>query len=129
MRLTQLMEEHCGKIDVETAQRILADHCDVYLQKKDNPCSRTVEGHYELDPFDYWGVRLPYQPAGAVDGRVMDSDRAKNLSFWTRWGSSSGMPFHVQTYLAEHIQYNYLDGYLKDRPTQPWILFRTDEAK
>jgi len=127
VRLTQLMEEHYGEIDVEVAQEVLADHYDVYLQKENNPCSRTVEGHYELDRFEYWGARLPYQPAGAVDGKVMDSNMAKDLSFWARWGSSSGMPFDAEAFLAEHTQYSHLEGYLKDRPTQPWTLFRADE--
>jgi len=86
------MEKHHGTIDVEIAQEILADHYDVYLKKENNPCSRTVEGHYELDPFEYWGARVPYQPAGAVDGKVMDSDMAKDLSFWARWGSSTVCP-------------------------------------
>ena len=31
VRLTQLMEEHKGKIDNEIGQRIPADHYDVYL--------------------------------------------------------------------------------------------------
>jgi hypothetical protein len=127
VRLTQLMEEHYGEIDVEVAKEVLADHYDVYLQKEDNPCSRTVEGHYELDRFEYWGARLPYQPAGAVDGKVMDSDMAKGLSFWARWGSSSGMAFDAEAFLAEHTQYSHLDGYLKDRPSQPWTLFKVNE--
>ena len=74
------MKEYYGKIDVEVAKKVLSDHYDVYLKKEDNPCSHTVEGHYELDPFEYWGARLPYRPAGAVDGKVMDSDMAKGLS-------------------------------------------------
>ena len=129
VRLTQLMEEHYGEIDVEVAQEVLADHYDVYLQKENNPCSRTVEGHYELDRFEYWGARLPYQPLGAVDGKVTDSNMVKDLSFWARWGSSSGMPFDAEAFLAEHTQYSHLEGYLKDRPTQPWTLFKADEGK
>jgi hypothetical protein len=121
VRLTQLMEEYYGRIDVQVGQTILADHYDVYLQKE-NPCSRTVEGHYELDAFEYWPARLPYIPQGAVDGKVMDSQLAQDLSFWARWGNSSGMPFDAAKHLAEHIQWNYLEGYLKDRPTQPWTL-------
>jgi len=128
VRLTQLMEKYYGKIDMEIAQEVLSDHYDVYLQKENNPCSRTVEGHYELDPFEYWPARLPYQPAGAVDGKVMDSEIAKNLSFWARWGSSSGMSFDAKAYLTEHIQWNHLEGYLKDRPTQPWVLFKAGET-
>ncbi len=129
VRLTQLMKKHHGTIDIEIAQEILADHYDVYLKKENNPCSRTVEGHYELDAFEYWGARVPYQPAGAVDGKVMDSDMAKDLSFWARWGSSSGMSFDAEEFLAEHIQWSHLEGYLKDRPTQPWTLFEVEEAK
>ncbi|MGB2910839.1 MAG: hypothetical protein WBB55_09685, partial [Anaerolineales bacterium] len=126
VRLTQLMGEYHGKIDVEAAEKIMADHYDVYLEKE-NPCSRTVEGHYELDPFEYWPERLPFAPQGAVDGKVIDSDLASQLSFWARWGNSSGMPFDAEKYLAEHIQWDYLDGYLKDRPTQPWTQFKAGE--
>lgn len=126
VRLTQLMEKYEGKIDVKNAQKILADHYDVYLQKV-NPGSRTVEGHYELDAFEYWPARLPYAPQGAVDGKVMDSDLAADLSFWARWGSSSGMPFDADEYLMEHPQWSHLGDYLKDRPARPWALFRAGE--
>ena len=126
VRLTQLMEGYHGRIDVEIGKKILADHYDVYLRKQ-NPGSRTVDGHYELDAFEYWPARLPYAPQGAVDGKVMDSDLAAELSFWARWGNSSGMPFNAQEYLQEHIQWSYLDGYLKDRPTQLWVQFNAGE--
>jgi hypothetical protein len=122
VRLTQLMEDNKGEIDVGLAKEILADHYDVYLNEANNPGSRTVEGHYELDPFEYWPDRLPYQPAGAVDGKAMDSAMARDMSFWARFGNSSGMPFIAEEYLEEHIQWDYLDGYLKDRPTQPWTI-------
>jgi len=127
VRLTQLMREHHGKIDAEVAKRILADHYDVYLEKE-NPCSRTVDGHYELDAFEYWPSRQPYRPMGAVDGKVTDSDMAKKLSFWARWGSSCGMPFDARKFLAEHTQWSHLEGYLKDRPSQPWTSFSAGES-
>jgi hypothetical protein len=126
VRLTQLMEENKGSIDAALGREILADHYDVYLDKADNPGSRTVEGHYELDPFEYWQARMPYQPSGAVDGKVMDSELAKSMSFWGRFGNSSGMPFVAAEYLEEQPQFDYLEGYLKDRPTQPWTLFTVD---
>jgi len=125
VRLAQLMDEHYGKIDVEVAKAILADHYDVYLNK-DNPCSRTVDGHYELDAREYMsqpGRPLPFQPRGTVDGKVMDSSMAEDLSFWARWGNSAGMPFNATEFLTEHIQWSHLNGYLKDRPGQPWTLF------
>jgi hypothetical protein len=128
VRLTELMQKYHGKIDVSVAQKILADHYDVYL-KKNNPCSRTIDGHYELDAREYLTLpgRPPFQPMGAVDGKVMDSDLAKGLSFWARWGNSSGLPFDAQTFLAEHIQWSHLEGYLKDRPSQPWGIFKAGE--
>ncbi|MBU0494270.1 MAG: hypothetical protein KKB13_20675 [Chloroflexi bacterium] len=128
VRLTQLMQEYHGKLDVAAGQKILADHYDVYLQK-DNPGSRTVEGHYELDAFEYWPARIPYAPQGAVDGKVMDSDLARQMSFWGRWGNSSGMPFDAKAFLEKHIQWSHLDGYLKDRPSQPWTLFNAGERQ
>jgi predicted secreted protein len=126
VRLTQLMEEYSGQIDAEVAQAILSDHYDVYLNEE-KPGSRTVEGHYELDAFEYWPARLPYAPQGAVDGKVATSALAKEMSFWARWGSSSGMPFVASEYLAEHIQWDHLAPYLKDRPTQPWTQFTAGE--
>jgi len=54
----------------------------------------------------------------------MDGDLAKEMSFWARWGSSSGMPFYAKEFLKEHPQWSYLEGYLKDRPSQPWTFFK-----
>ena len=55
----------------------------------------------------------------------MDSDLAADLSFWARWGSSSGMAFDADDFVVEHPQWDHLDGYLNDRPSQPWALFTT----
>lgn len=126
VRLKELMEMLRGKIDVKAAQEVLADNYDVYLDKK-KLGARNVEGHYWLDDMKYWPARLPYQPMGAVDGKVMDSTLAKNMSFWARWGSSSGLAFDAKKFLKEHSQWNYLTGYLNDRPSQPWTKFQAGE--
>lgn len=126
VRLAQLMESNKGKLDTEVAKAVLSDQYDVYLQKDFNPCSRTVEGHYELDPFQYWQARRPYSPQGCVDGKVTDSALAKQMSFIARWGSSSGMPFVAKQYEEAHPEWDNVAGYLKDRPTRPWTLFRAD---
>jgi len=129
VRLTELMEKYYGKINVEIGEEILADHYDVYL-KEENPCSRTVDGHYELDNRAYMsqpGRPLPYQPRGAVDGKVMDSELAEQMSFWARWGNSSGMPFNADEFLKEHIQWSHLKGYLYSRPSQPWAPFKAGQ--
>jgi hypothetical protein len=127
VRLTQLMNENRGRMDTEIAKSVLSDHYDVYLNEDDNPCSRTIEGHYELDDFQYWQARRPYSPQGALDGKVMDSDTAKDMGFAARWGSSSGMAFDAQAFFNAHPQWDDQRGYVKDRPTQPWTQFTSKE--
>jgi hypothetical protein len=126
VRLTQLMEQYHGKINVAVGEKIMADQYDVYLNKI-NPSSRTVEGHYELDPMQYWAERWPFTPHGAVDGKVMTTDMANAMSFWARWGNSSGMPFSANQFLTQHIQWDYLKGYLADRPTRAWSVFKAGQ--
>lgn len=122
VRIPQLMEAYKGEIDVETAKKILADHYDVYLNKE-NPCSRTVCSHYELDERSYMSQSdrpVPFQPRGAVDGVAASAEDAKELALWARWGSSCGTPFYADEFLKKHPQFEYLRPYLKDRPAQPW---------
>jgi hypothetical protein len=121
-RWKQLMKKHYGRIDVEIAKRMLADHYDVYLQKE-KPSSRTICGHYELDDGSVPGSRGAYLPAGAVDGKVVDSNMAKNWQFWAKWGSSCDIGFDAEKFLEKHTQYDWLEGYLKDLPAEPWTIF------
>lgn len=128
VRLEELMDEHKGKIDVNIAKEILADHYDVYL-KKDNPCSRTCCSHYEMDAREYMSDQSrpkPYQPRGALDGNVCDTSMAKNMSFELRWGSSCGIPFNKDKFCDDHMEWGYLRKYLEDRPTQDWTIFSID---
>jgi len=125
VRLADLMDEHKGNLNVDIAQKIIADHYDVYLHKE-NPCSRTCCSHYELDAREYMsdpGRPKPYQPRGAVDGNVIDTKMAKNMSFSIRWGSSCGIPFDKNKFCDEHREWDYLRPYLDDRPKQPWTTF------
>ena len=127
VRLDDLMDEWKGKIDIEIAKKILSDHYDVYLNKE-NPCSRTVCSHYELDAREYMSDPTrpkPYQPRGALDGNVCDTTMAKNMSFSLRWGNSCGIPFDKNKFCDEHREWAYLREYLEDRPQQPWTVFTT----
>ena len=130
VRLTDLMEENKGKIDIELAKKLIADHYDVYLKKENNPCSRTVCGHYELDAREYMSQAdrpVPYQPRGAIDGFIVDSNMAKNMTMCGRWGSSCGIPFDANKFFDEHRQWITQKPYLRDRPTQPWTEFKEIE--
>jgi hypothetical protein len=126
VRLADLMDEHKGKLNIDIAQQIIADHYDVYLNKE-NPCSRTCCSHYELDAREYMSDPSrpkPFQPRGALDGNVVDTKMAKNMSFSLRWGTSCGIPFDANKFCSENRVWDYLRPYLHDRPQQPWTTFR-----
>jgi hypothetical protein len=122
VRWLQLMKKNYGKIDIELAKKMLADHYDVYLEKE-QPSSRTICGHWELDNGMVPGSVGAYLPGGAVDGKVLDSNMAKEWKFWAKWGSSCDIGFDAQRFLEKHLQYNWLKGYLKDLPAMPWTVF------
>ena len=125
VRLDDLMDEYKGKINIDIAQIILADHYDVYLHKE-NPCSRTVCSHYELDAREYMSDPSrpkPYQPRGALDGNVCDTSMAKKMSFCLRYGDSCGIPFFKDKFCDEHREWAYLRPFLHDRLQQPWTNF------
>ena len=125
VRLNDLMDEYKGRLNIETAKLIIADHYDVYLHKE-NPCSRTVCSHYDMDAREYMSDPSrpkPYQPRGALDGNICDTSMAKKMSFCLRYGDSCGIPFYKDKFCDEHREWAYLRPYLKDRPQQPWTVF------
>lgn len=127
VRLEQLMDKYKGKLNINLAKQILADHYDVYLKKENNPCSRTVCSHYDLDSREYMsqeGRPTPYAPHGAVDGIVCDTTLAEDMSFVGKFGSSCDIPFDKDKYCKEHIQFSNICYFLKDRPLQPWTKFQ-----
>jgi hypothetical protein len=127
VRLTQLMKKYKGKLNLELGKKILADHYDVYLKKDNNPCSRTICSHYDLDAREYMSQAdrpVPYAPHGAVDGMVCDTTLAENMSFVGKFGSSCDIPFYKDKYCRENIQFSNICYFLKDRPSQPWTKFQ-----
>jgi hypothetical protein len=129
VRWYQLLEGNKGKINIELAKEFLSDHYDTWL-KKDYPASRSLCGHFELDPdIRTPGVEEPFTPWGSLDGKVLDSRLARQMSFAARFGSTCGMPFSSTVFLAEHPQFKWMTGLIKDRPTQPWTIFKAGETK
>lgn len=132
VRLSDLMDEHKGKINIDIAKKIISDHYDVYLLKDNNPCSRTVCSHYDLDAREYMSQSdrpKPYSPRGAVDGVVCDSNLAKNMSFIARYGNSCGTAFNKNEFFKKHRQYEIFMPYVKDRPSEPWTEFTITNIK
>ena len=106
--------------------------CLGYLLKENNPCSRTVCSHYDLDAREYMSQAdrpKPFAPHGAVDGIVCDSNMTKKMSFDARFGNSCGTPFVVSEYCKQHRQYERFCPFIKDRPTQPWTTFSSSKNK
>ena len=122
VRLNQLMEEHYGSIDVNSAQKILSDNYDIYTNMWGNN-QRSIEARYDMDS-DGTLDHPPNCPYGALDGKVVTSNLAKEMSFWARWGSSSGLEFKRDGFCQKNPQWKFLYNYLKDRPTQPWSMIK-----
>ncbi len=127
VRWKQLMKAFAGRIDLEAAKEFEADHFDCYLEKRE-PTGRTLCGHYELsrDPAGPW-PGVPFGAAGTVDGKVVDAAMAKNMTFAARWGAACGHAFDARQYLAAHPQFDWMEGILKSRPSQPWTQFKAGE--
>ena len=110
------------------AKKIISDHYDVYLNKT-NLCSRTVCSHYELDDRAFMSQSdrpKPFAPRGAVDGKVISSDLAREMKFMGIWGSSCGTPFYKDAFCERNMQWEMLKPHLHDRPSQPWTTFESE---
>jgi len=129
VRWKQLMKEDAGKIDLELGEKMEGDCYDVCLQKE-SPDSRTLSGHFELEPERTApsGGEVPFYPTGSFDAKVVDSRMAKAMSFAARWGSADGTAFDAPEFLAAHPQFDWLEGYLKSRPSEPWVEFKPGEG-
>lgn len=123
------MAAYKGQIDVELAEKFLADHEDSYTHKV-GADQRTLCGHADVVkagiPEWDWG---PYYPGGAVTGKVTDSDLAAKMELIAHAGHPCGESFYAAPFLAKHPEYGYLKGVLKDMPAGPWTTFETSEKK
>jgi hypothetical protein len=127
VRWKQLMKEYAGKINLKLGEKFEGDHYDTYLNTE-TPDMRTLCSHPNLDP-DPYGVDIPYSPWGTLDGKVVDSKMARQMSFVARWGSACGISFSAKDYLEKHQQFDWMTGLIKDRPAQPWTIFKSGEIK
>jgi len=129
IRAEQFMQEHYGKLDTALAEAYLSDHEDSYEQKIDAG-KRCHCGHEDTSPV---GEKVwhdpPFDPGGAVTGKVMDSDMAEKLSFTGRAGHPCGEDFLAAPFLAAHPQFAWEKSILHDMKAGPWTTFVADEKK
>jgi hypothetical protein len=124
VRWKQLMREFGGKINVELAKAFEGDHYDSYLRTM-TVGGRSLCAHVDRDSLD---LDLPFSPEGTVDAKVVDSKMAKQMSFAARWGSGCGIGFDAPAFLERHPQFDWMKGYLKSLPSEPWTVFQAGEA-
>jgi hypothetical protein len=129
IRAEEFMQEHYGKLDTALAEAYLSDHYDSY-EKKQDAGKRSLCGHEDTSPVGekVWGDE-PYDPGGAVTGKVMDSDMAVKLSFTGRAGHPCGEDFIAAPFLAAHPQFAWQKSILHDMKAGPWTTFSANEKQ
>ena len=127
IRAEEFVKEHYGKLDTALAEAYLADHYDSYERKIDIG-KRSLCGHEETSPVGekVWGDP-PFDPGGAVTGKVMDSDMAAKLSFTGRAGHPCGEDFKAGPFFAAHPEFAWQKPILHDMIAGPWTTFTADE--
>ena len=129
IRAEQFVKEHYGKLDTTLAEAYLSDHYDSYEHKIDAG-KRSLCGHEDTSPAGekVWGD-APYDPGGAVTGKVMDSDMAAKLSFTGRAGHPCGEDFLAEPFLAAHPEFAWQKPILRDMKAGPWTTFTAGEKQ
>jgi hypothetical protein len=127
IRAEEFMHEHYGQLDTTLAEAYLSDHYDSYEQKIDAD-KRSLCGHLDRSPVGEknWN-EPPYNPSGAVTGKVTDSDLAAKLSFIGRAGHPCGESFHAAPFLAAHPEFDWEKSILGDMIAGPWTTFSAGE--
>jgi phospholipase B-like protein len=127
VRWDELMAANMGKIDTNLAQGFLADHYDSYT-KQTGANRRTLCGHGDAaTPGDPSFAVKPYNPFGAVEGKVMDTHMAETMSFVARIGHPCGTDFKSQPFLDEHPDYRWQASVLTDMNAGPWTAYHAGE--
>jgi hypothetical protein len=127
VRWDELMAANMGKIDTTLAEGFLADHYDSYT-KQTGANRRTLCGHGDAaTPGDPSFAVKPYNPFGAVEGKVMDTHMAETMSFVARIGHPCGTDFKSQPFLDEHPDYRWQASVLTDMNAGPWTAYHAGE--
>jgi hypothetical protein len=129
IRAEEFIKQHYGKLDTALAEAYLSDHYDTY-EKKIDAGKRSLCGHEDTSPVgeQVWG-NAPYEPGGAVTGKVMDSDMATHLSFIGRAGHPCGEDFLAAPFLATHPEFAWQKPILHDMKSGPWTRFTAGEKQ
>jgi hypothetical protein len=127
LRAEMFMQQHYGKLDPDLAEQYLADHYDIY-ERKDDAGKRSLCGHQDTSPV---GEKVwddpPYDPGGAVTGKVTSSELAAKMTFIGRAGHPCGEDFLAGPFLKAHPEFAWQKPVLHDMIAGPWTRFTADE--
>jgi hypothetical protein len=127
VRWDQVIQGNKGKIDANMAEIFLGDHFDTFT-KKEGANLRTLCGHGDVTTETYPGSTAhPFDPHGAVSGKVIDSRMAASMNFIARIGHPCGVNFDAAKFLAEHQEYSWESPVLRDMAAGPWTEFHIGE--
>jgi hypothetical protein len=118
-RLHELLnKEHYGKINLSVGKAVMSDHYDMYL-KKIEPNGRSICKHLETSIENC--KTAPFYPRGCTDAKVLNTELAKNMMFWGRFGSGCGRKFSVKKHMREHPEWKRWAPYLNNYNGEKWI--------
>ena len=124
-RWEQLMKENKGRIDVQLAQKFLADHVDSVTGKV-LPSERTLCGHVEASPRGMGSWQKPYGTAGAAQNKVTDAAMTGKMSFTAAAGHACGEDFKAAAHLQQHPEIAWEKPGLRDMKAYPWTTVRAE---
>ncbi len=128
LRAEQFLQAHLGQIDTALAEQYLSDHVDSF-EGKVHPDGRSLCGHEDKQSSGepVWGLD-PFDPMGAVTGKVMDSTLAAKMSFIARAGHPCGDDFLAAPFFADHPQFAWQKPILHDMKAGSWSSFTIGET-
>jgi hypothetical protein len=122
IRALEFMKEHYGKLDTTLAEAYLSDHYDTY-EKKVDAGKRSLCGHEETSAV---GEKVwddpPFNPGGAVTGKVMDAAMAEKMTFIGRAGHPCGEDFLAGPFFKAHPEFGWERPILHDMKAGPWTV-------
>jgi hypothetical protein len=129
-RWEEEMKASKGQIDVDLAEKFLGDHEDVFTHQADHADQRTLCGHVDTakEGVPQWDMG-PYNPFGAVQGKVTSSDLAEKMTMIAHAGHPCGEDFLAKPFLAAHPEYSWQAPILRDMKAGPWTEFAAGEKR
>jgi hypothetical protein len=98
----------------------LSDHWDSHLEKPEKG-SRSICKHGEECGNN---TKHSFYPYGCTDGKVVDTNLAKQLAFEGRFGSSCGRIFRAKKHIKKYPKYQSWAPFLEDIPCHSWTLLQ-----